>query len=143
MTRIELMAGICAAVLIGWAAPASARCISNNCVVRGAPQPIFLPPIAMQQIETAGGPLSLSSIAPPSADSGGSRETLTVLGAETPGGLASVADLDGGVAGWSYIAPASGADKLPPQALTGVPTIHSARQIGRCRRRRKSPSPSI
>jgi hypothetical protein len=127
MTRIRLMSGMCALLLIGWAAPAGAGCF-YTCVVRAAPQPVFAPPIALQQIATATTPLSLPAVAPPPSSGAGASATLDAAAAATPGGLTSAADLDGGLAAWRSIAPQSSFDKEAPGALTAIPAIHPARQ---------------
>jgi hypothetical protein len=120
---------MCALLLIGSAAPAGARCLADNCVVRVAPQqPVFAPPIALQQIETGAAPFSLSAGGPPPSSNTGASETLDVVAAGTPGGLASLADLDGGVAAWRSIAPQSGLGKEAPGALTAIAAIHPAPQ---------------
>jgi len=129
MTRIELLSGMCALFLIGWAAPAGAACVADNCVAHGALQSaVFTPPIALQQIATASAPFSLSAGAPPPSSDNGASETLDVVAAGTPGGLASLADLDGGIAGWRYIAPQSTSDQQTPGALTAIAAIQPARQ---------------
>jgi hypothetical protein len=128
MTRIELMSGLCALFLIGWAAPADANCFADNCVAHGAPQPVFAPPIALQQIATASAPFSLAAGAPPQSSDSDASETLDVAAATTPGGLASLADLDGGIAEWRIIAPQSTSDQQTPGALTTIAAIQPARQ---------------
>ena len=108
------------ALLIASAAPGFACGLSNYCppAIQSQPQPVFIPPIVMQQIETASAPISLPGGAPPASDDGSDGTASAAPYAE--GGIASLASLDSGIADWTAIAPGEDFSHQPPLGITYV-----------------------
>jgi hypothetical protein len=128
MPRRSLALPGCLAVLLASAAPVMACGLSNFCppAPGTSTQPIVIPPIVMQQIETASTPIALPGAPPPARDETPAVAPAALYGGE--GGLASLVDLDRGVASWAVIAPGQDFTKLPPLGITFVgPTGPAAR----------------
>jgi hypothetical protein len=130
MSRRPLALPGCLAVLLASAVPGMACGLSNFCppAPGGAPaaQPIVIPPIVMQQIETASTPIALPGAPPPAQVETPAVAPAAPYGGE--GGLTSVADLDRGIASWAVIAPDQDFTKQPPLGITFVgPTEPAAR----------------
>ncbi len=122
MSRIAPGFTACLVLLLASTAPGVACGISAEfCPQGGSPAPIVIPPIVMQQIETASAPIALPAAPPPASDEAPAATQAVPYDGE--GGLASIADLDRGIDAWAYIAPGEGFDRLPQRGVTRVGTI--------------------
>ncbi|HUK60217.1 MAG TPA: hypothetical protein VLV50_13385 [Stellaceae bacterium] len=83
-----------------------------------APQPVYIPPIAGQQINTASAPIALPGGLPPAPDEHAAVPPAAPY--DGTNGLTSIADLDRGVQSWAAIAPDEDFVKLPPHGLTFI-----------------------
>jgi hypothetical protein len=126
MARTQSALTACFALLLASAAPAFAGCGEGSFCpppaagpTASAPQSgaIVIPPIVMQQIETASGPISLPD-GPPLADNDDDTTVTQVTPFNGDGGIKSVTDLDSGLDAWGYIAPGEDTVHLPPKGLT-------------------------
>ncbi len=120
MPRRSLALPGCLALLLAAAAPALA------CGERGGPcapaasppAAIVIPPIVGQQIEIGSAPITLPDGPPPASDE--SSSAVPVVPFAGDGGIASVTDLDHGVAAWGVIVPGEDFVKLPPHGITFI-----------------------
>jgi hypothetical protein len=129
MPRGTLAISACFALLLASAAPVLA-CGDRQGACPPAPgqgsQPIYIPPIVGQQIDTASQPIALPEGLPPAA--GESPSVGPAAPYDGPNGLTSITDLDRGVESWTAIVPGEDFAKLPPHGITWIGLTQPAAQ---------------
>jgi hypothetical protein len=79
----------------------------------------IVPPVALQQIQTASAPFGLP-VPKEVAEENAAPQNSAAMDA-------MLAELDSGVGDWLLIAPEAGFNKLPPDGLTGIEAAHPAK----------------